>query len=119
MNNEDSKIETRLADVLNSIPCPVAGCWPLHGGHTEYYFDLDAESHVLEVWPVGIEEPEEHEGSRKPLARSGHALLSALVEWNNRGYHHLDYASRGGRKHPRESDRFCGGLPRRNRNKRD
>ena len=56
MNKEDSKIETRLGDVLNSILCPLAGCWSLHGGHSEYYFDPDAESHVLEVRPVGIEE---------------------------------------------------------------
>src|SRR3989304_5276871 len=45
MNDEDSKIKTRLGDVLNSILCPVVGCWPLHGGHSEYYFDPDVESH--------------------------------------------------------------------------
>lgn len=80
MNEEDSKIKTRLAEVLNSILCPVVGCWPLHGGHTEYYFDPDAESHVLEVWPVGIEEPEEHEGNGHHPTDQG--LLYELAEFD-------------------------------------
>ena len=63
MNDEELSIEDRLAGILNSILCPVAGCWPLHGGDSEYYFDTDAKCHVLEVWPIGIEEPEEHEGN--------------------------------------------------------
>ena len=79
MNDEDFKIKDRLAEVLNSILCPVAGCWPLHGGHSEYYFDTDAESYVLEVWPVGIEEPDEYEGN-------GHSedkvLLYELAEFD-------------------------------------
>ena len=77
---DDSKINTRLAEVLNSILCPVAGCWPLHGGHTEYYFDTDAESHVLEVWPVGIEEPEEHDGNGHQQTEPG--LLYELAEFD-------------------------------------
>jgi len=48
MNEEDSMIESRLGDVLNSILCPVAGCWSLHGGHSEYYFDADAESEQVD-----------------------------------------------------------------------
>jgi hypothetical protein len=79
-NNDDSKITTRLNDVMNSILCPVVGCWPLHGGHTEYYFDTDAESHVLEVWPVGIEEPEEHEGNGRDHPEPG--LLYELAEFD-------------------------------------
>ena len=80
MNDEDSKIKTRLAESLNSILCPVAGCWPLHGGHSEYYFDIDAESHVLEVWPVGIEEPEEHGGNGHQ--QTEHGLLYELAEFD-------------------------------------
>ncbi|HJN07313.1 MAG TPA: hypothetical protein QF564_01370 [Pirellulaceae bacterium] len=80
MNDEEPYIKDRLADVLNSILCPVAGCWPLHGGHSEYYFDTDAESHVLEVWPVGIEEPEEHEGNGHHQA--GQGLLYELAEFD-------------------------------------
>jgi hypothetical protein len=63
MNGEDPKIRTRLEDVMASILCPVVGCWPLHGGHSEYRFDSDAKSHVLEVWPIGIEDPEENGGN--------------------------------------------------------
>ena len=80
MNEEDPKIKTRLAEVQQSILCPVAGCWSLHGGQTEYYLDTDAESHVLEVWPVGIEEPEEHEGNGHHQA--GQGLLYELAEFN-------------------------------------
>lgn len=80
MSNKDSKIKARLGDVLNSILCPVVGCWPLHGGHSEYYFDSDAESHVLEVWPVGIEEPEEHEVNGNHQTDQG--LLYELAEFD-------------------------------------
>ena len=80
MNDEDPKITTRLAEVLNSILCPVVGCWPLHGGHSEYYFDTDAESHVLEVWPVGFEEPEEHGGNGHH--QTEHGLLYELAEFD-------------------------------------
>ena len=80
MDDEAASIKDRLADVLNSILCHVAGCWPLHGGHSEYYFDTDAESHVLEVWPVGIEEPEEHGGNGRHQAEPG--LLYELAEFD-------------------------------------
>ena len=53
----------RLEEVMAMIPCPVAGCWGLHGAETAFYFDEDYECHVLEVWPVGIEEPEGHDGN--------------------------------------------------------
>jgi hypothetical protein len=58
MSDDDPTITTRLNDALNMILCPVVGCWSLHGGHLEYFYDTDAESHVLEVWPVGVEEPQ-------------------------------------------------------------
>jgi hypothetical protein len=71
MSNEDAKITTRLNDVMTSILCPIDGCWPFHGAHSEFYFDHDAESHVLEVWPVGIEEPEEPEGNGRQHSEPG------------------------------------------------
>jgi hypothetical protein len=63
MENEAPEIRKRLEAVLNALLCPIAGCWPLHGCDFEYYFDLDAEAHVLEIWPVGIDEPAELEGN--------------------------------------------------------
>jgi hypothetical protein len=78
MTNEDEKISTRLNDVMNLIPCPVAGCWPMHGAHSEYFYDHDAESHVLEVWPVGIEELEKNEDNGRQHAEPG--LLYELAE---------------------------------------
>jgi hypothetical protein len=53
----------RARSMAGRKPCSVTGCWSLHGAHLDYYFDTDAQSHVLEVWPVGIEEPEEHQGN--------------------------------------------------------
>lgn len=59
MNPEEAKIKARLEEVLQSIFCPVGGCWCLHGCHYEYYYDEGCEYRVLEVWPVGFKEPEE------------------------------------------------------------
>ena len=63
MNSEEAKIKVRLEEVLQSIFCPVGGCWFLHGCHHEYYWYEDCECHVLEVWPVGFEELEEPRGN--------------------------------------------------------
>ena len=63
MNPEKAKIKARLEEVLQSIFCPVGWCCCLHGCHCEYYYNYDAETHVLEVWPVGFEEQEEHGGN--------------------------------------------------------
>ncbi len=49
------KIQRRLEDVASLLPCPVSGCWSLHGAETAYYHDTDSECHVLEVWPVAVE----------------------------------------------------------------
>jgi hypothetical protein len=62
------EIQRRLEEVMSRIPCPVSGCWFVHGAETSYYYDEGCECHVLEVWPVGVrEEVEEqtngHEGS--------------------------------------------------------
>ena len=67
MNDEEAKIKARLLEVMESIVCPIGGCWSLHGGHYEYYYDEDCEYHVLEVWPVGFHEPEDEGGNgREP-----------------------------------------------------
>lgn len=58
MNAEESKINARLEEVLDSIFCPVGGCWSLHGARYECYYDEGQECHVLEVWPVGFQEAE-------------------------------------------------------------
>jgi hypothetical protein len=50
------QIRQRLNEMFNLIPCPVTGCWPLHGAEFEYYYDRGNECHTLEAWPVGIEE---------------------------------------------------------------
>ncbi len=62
-DEDDPRIRQRLDDVLSSIMCPIAGCWPIHGAESALYFDNDTETYVLEVWPVGVEEPVEHEGN--------------------------------------------------------
>jgi len=68
------------SETLVEPACPVVGCWPLQGGHSEYYVDSDAKSHVLEVWPFGIEEPEEHERNRNHQTDQG--LLYELAEFD-------------------------------------
>ncbi len=59
------QIQRRLEEIMALIPCPVAGCWFVHGAETAYSYDEDCECHVLEVWPVGFTEEEEieHEGN--------------------------------------------------------
>ena len=63
MSAKKAKIKARLEEVIESIFCPVSGCWCLHGGHYEYYYDKDCECHVLEVWPVGFREAADEEGN--------------------------------------------------------
>ncbi len=63
MNSDDARIKARLEEVLQSILCPVGGCWSLHGCHYEYYYDEGCECYVVEVWPVGFEEPREEGGN--------------------------------------------------------
>ena len=60
---DEAKIKRRLDEVLSLIPCPVAGCWGLHGADTTFYYDEGCEYYVLEVWPAGVEEPTEHGGN--------------------------------------------------------
>jgi hypothetical protein len=55
------------------IPCPVSGCWFVHGAETAYYYDDNCECHVLEVWPKGFMERDQHEGN-------GHEEADILFE---------------------------------------
>ena len=59
----NDQIQLRLEEVLLLIPCPIAGCWGLHGAKMAYYYDEGCESHVLEVWPKTFEAPEDHPGN--------------------------------------------------------
>jgi hypothetical protein len=36
-------IQRRLEEVMALLPCPMAGCWGLHGAETSYYYDTDSE----------------------------------------------------------------------------
>ena len=63
MDPETARIKQRMERVLNSIYCPVHGCWPAHGCHYEYYYDSGAGCHVLEVWPVSVDEPDRQPGN--------------------------------------------------------
>src|SRR5262245_39661316 len=74
------KVRRRLEEVMALLPCPVSGCWGLHGAETAYYYDPDCECHVLEVWPVAVKEDVDegangHEGT-------GPALLYGLAEFD-------------------------------------
>ena len=57
------QIQLRLEEVLLMIPCPIAGCWGMHGAKTAYYYDEGSESHVLEVWPKTFEGSDDHRGN--------------------------------------------------------
>ena len=57
------QIDRRLEEVMALIPCPVAGCWFVHGAETAYYYDENCECHVLEVWPKSFDESDLHEGN--------------------------------------------------------
>lgn len=76
---DESQIKARLEEVLQSIFCPIAGCWPLHGCHIEFFHDGDAEAYVLEVWPTAVEEPEDYEGNGDARHKG---LLYELAEFD-------------------------------------
>jgi len=80
---ESAKIKRRLEEVLESILCPIAGCWCLHGAETAYYFDHGCECHVLEVWPVGFEEPVRHGGNGHPPSDDAICYESAEFEFTD------------------------------------
>jgi hypothetical protein len=64
----------RLNNVFNLIPCPIVGCWPLHGAELAYYHDRESGCHTLEVWPVGVEE------SASPTPHAYNDTASLLYE---------------------------------------
>ena len=68
-----NKYQRRLEEVMSLLPCPVSGCWGLHGAETSYYYDTGCECHVLEVWPVAVEEEVDAEAN-------GHEGTGALYE---------------------------------------
>ncbi len=70
----------RLEEVMSLIPCPVSGCWFVHGAETAYSYDPDGECHVLEVWPAGVEEAVEPEGNGHERAEPD--ILYELAEFD-------------------------------------
>jgi len=60
---DDPRISERLHAALTMIMCPIAGCWSLHGAETVIYYDKEADTYVLEAWPVRVEQPEDHAGN--------------------------------------------------------
>ena len=80
MTPKETKIKARLEEVLGMILSPVSGCWPLHGCHFEYYHDDDDQYHFLEVWPVAVEEEDDHQGNGHEHTDRG--LLYELAEFD-------------------------------------
>lgn len=74
------QIQRRLAEVMAMIPCPVSGCWFVHGAETAYYFDENSGCQVLEVWPKSFDEPDQHEGNRHEEAEGD--ILFELAEFD-------------------------------------
>ena len=62
---DESKVEQRLLEAMNSLFSPIVGCWDMHGCYHEFFYDSDAESYVLEVWPIGVGEPSEGNGHQQ------------------------------------------------------
>jgi hypothetical protein len=50
-----NKYQRRLEEVMSLLRCAVSGCWGLNGAETSYYY-TGCECHVLEIWPVAVEE---------------------------------------------------------------
>jgi hypothetical protein len=80
MPPEESKIKARLEEVLQLILCPVSGCWSLHGCHFAYFHDDEDQYHFLEVWPVAVEEEDDHKGNGHK--RTDRGLLYELAEFD-------------------------------------
>jgi hypothetical protein len=82
MDRETARIKARLERVLNSIYCPVHGCWPAHGGHYEYYHESGSDRHVLEVWPTAVNESDKQTGARYGENRRGQLYELADFEFS-------------------------------------
>jgi hypothetical protein len=74
------QIQRRLEQVMAMIPCPISGCWFVHGAETSYYFDESCECHVLEVWPKGFVESEHPEENGH--GEAGSDLCYELAEFD-------------------------------------
>ncbi len=83
MNPDESKIKARLDQVLNSIFCPVFGCWPLHTIDYGFYYDEKCKCHVVEVWPEGIEAPDGYKGNGRGRTERGLLYDPAEFEFSN------------------------------------
>jgi hypothetical protein len=81
MDRETARIKARLERVLNSIYCPVHGCWPAHGGHYEYYHESGSDRHVLEVWPTAVNQSDKQTGARYGENPQGHFYELADFEF--------------------------------------
>jgi hypothetical protein len=86
MPPDEAKIKARLEEVLQLILCPVSGCWSLHGCHFAYYHDNDDQYHFLEVWPIAVEEEDDHQGNGRH--RTDRGLLYELAEFDFSELHH-------------------------------
>jgi hypothetical protein len=75
-----TQIQRRLAEVMAMIPCPVSGCWFVHGAQTAYYYDENFECHVLEVWPKRFDYPELHEEKGEILFELAEFDFTELVK---------------------------------------
>jgi len=80
MNHEDAKIKARLEEVMQSTFCPFGGCWYLHRGHYEYYYDEGSECHSWRCGRWDFMRREKREGtggSRKISATNSPSSSSA------------------------------------------
>jgi hypothetical protein len=74
------QIQRRLEEVMSLLPCPMSGCWGLHGAESSYYYDSNCECHVLEVWPVAVEDEVDEETNGHEGAESD--ILYELAEFD-------------------------------------
>lgn len=74
------QIRRRLEEVMAMIPCPVSGCWFVHGAESAYYYDENCECHVLEVWPKSFDERDHHDGNGHEEAEGD--ILFELAEFD-------------------------------------
>ena len=76
------QIQERLVEVFNLLPCPIVGCWSLHGAQILYYYDKESECHTLEAWPVGIEEIASDDSGANAQNDNEPPLLYELAEFD-------------------------------------
>jgi hypothetical protein len=74
------QIQRRLDEIMALIPCPVSGCWFVHGAESAYFYDENCECHVLKVWPKSVDEPVHNEGNGHEQVESD--ILFELAEFD-------------------------------------